>query len=135
MNRRAALLGMTNTRFASPSGLNDRGHSTARDVATMTRWAMASAAFRSLVRTRIHRVRLRRRRVALRNLNDLLWTYPGAVGVKTGFTYRAQWSLVAVARRGRATILGVLLHDRHRPFADGTVLLNYGFQRLRRAAA
>jgi D-alanyl-D-alanine carboxypeptidase (penicillin-binding protein 5/6) len=128
MNRRASELGMSKTRFASPSGLNDRGYSTARDVAVMTRWAIASSEFDQLVATKRHRVVLPTGSVQLRNLNDLLWIYQGALGVKTGYTRKAGWCLVALARRGNLTLLAVLLRDRHQPFADGAALLDYGFR-------
>lgn len=128
MNRRAAALGMGETRFASPNGLNDRGYSTARDVATLTGWAFRSPAFDRLVGTKRRRIVLSGKRVVLRNLNDLLWTYRGALGVKTGYTTKAGWCLAAIARRRDATLLEVLLHDRREPFADGAALLDYGFR-------
>lgn len=134
MNRAGASLGLAHTRFASPSGLNDRGYSTARDVATMTRWAYdVSPGFVALAATRHFTLRLPKHHRAehLRNLDDMLWDYRGAVGAKTGFTFRAGWCLAAVAVRGRHRVLAVVLGDRLEPYADGARLLDYGFRVLR----
>lgn len=132
MNGQAAALGMRETHFMSPNGLDDRGFSSARDVATMTRWALGSKAFASLVRLRHYTLRLPSgRRLKLTNLNNLLFTYQGAIGVKTGFTYKAGWSVAAAATRGHARVLAVVLGDKHQPFNDGRRLLDYGFRVLR----
>jgi D-alanyl-D-alanine carboxypeptidase (penicillin-binding protein 5/6) len=129
MTRRGREIGLANSRFASPSGLNDRGFSTARDVATMTRWALRSPAFTRIVGTRTYRLKVpSRRQLRLRNLNNLLFEYPGTIGVKTGFTYRSHWSLVGAAKRGGVRILVVLIGDPNLPFRDGEALLNYGFR-------
>jgi len=129
MTQRAAGLGMTNTWFASPSGLNDDGYSTARDLAVMTRWAYQSPTFASIVATKTYRVTMPSGdRVVLRNLNDLLFDYPGAIGAKTGYTSRSHWSLVGVATRGSTRLLVVILGDPAKPFTDGTKLLNWGFR-------
>jgi D-alanyl-D-alanine carboxypeptidase (penicillin-binding protein 5/6) len=71
------------------------------------------------------------KRVRLRNLNDLLFDYPGAIGVKTGYTSASHWSLVAVAKRGPIRIMVVLLSDRDHLFADGEALLDWGFDHER----
>jgi D-alanyl-D-alanine carboxypeptidase (penicillin-binding protein 5/6) len=128
MTMRAITIGLGNTRFASPNGLNDHGYSTARDVATMTRWAYGSPAFASIVATKTYALRLPSgKRARLRNLNRLLFEYPGAIGVKTGFTYVSHWSLVGVARRGTTRLMVVLLGDPNPPFRDGEALLTWAF--------
>jgi serine-type D-Ala-D-Ala carboxypeptidase (penicillin-binding protein 5/6) len=132
MNGQAAALGMRATHFMSPNGLDDRGLSSARDVATMTRWALGSKAFDSVVGLRHYTLRLPSgKRLKLTNLNDLLFTYPGAIGVKTGYTRVAGWSIAAAASRGRLSVLAVVLGDSNKPFNDGRRLLNYGFAVLR----
>lgn len=129
MTQRAVAIGLTDTRFASPSGLNDHGYSTARDVAAMTRWAYTSPTFAQIVATRWYSVRMPGNvDLRLRNLNSLLFDYPGAVGVKTGYTSRSHWSLVAVAKRGTTRLMVVLLGDPDKPFHDGKRLLNWGFR-------
>ncbi len=129
MTRRARALGMDDTRFASPSGLNDWGYSTAADVATMAGAAWRIPALASIVDTRYHTItRPSGKRVRLQNLNHLLFDYPGAVGMKTGYTDASHWSLVGVAARGRTRLLVVLLGDHDKPFDDGAALLNWGFR-------
>ena len=123
-------IGLTDTLFASPSGLNDKGYSTARDLAAMTEWAYRSPRFASIVATKRYTVTMPNRElVKLRNLNALLFDYSGAVGVKTGYTSESHWSLVAVAARGHTRILVVLLADPKVPFQDGQALLDWGFAR------
>jgi len=129
MTQRAIGLGLTDTWFASPSGLNDSGYSSARDVATMTRWAYNSPTFASIVATKSYKLEMPDgKHVRLRNLNDLLFDYPGAIGVKTGYTSRSHWSLVGVAKRGDTRIMVVLLGDPGKPFRDGSRLLDWGFR-------
>jgi D-alanyl-D-alanine carboxypeptidase len=129
MTSRARELGMDDTRFASPSGLNDWGYSTAADVATMAGAAWRIPKLASIVATRYHSItRPSGRRVRLRNLNDLLFDYPGALGMKTGYTDASHWSLVGLARRGGTRLLVVLLGDHDKPFDDGAALLNWGFR-------
>src|SRR5439155_810000 len=70
-------------------------------------------------------------RIQLRNLNDLLFDYPGAIGAKTGYTSRSHWSLVGVAKRGSTRLMVVLLGDPARPFGDGMKLLNWGLRVMR----
>lgn len=132
MTAQGVDIGLTDTSFASPSGLNDKGYSTAHDVAAMTRWAYESNRFASIVATKRYTVTMPGgARVRFHNLNALLFDYPGALGVKTGYTSDAHWSLVGVAQRGPVRILVVLLADPKIPFKDGTALLDWGFARER----
>jgi D-alanyl-D-alanine carboxypeptidase (penicillin-binding protein 5/6) len=129
MTQRARALGMDDTRFASPSGLNDWGYSTAADVATMAGAAWRIPTLASIVDTRYHTItRPSGKRVRLQNLNNLLFDYPGAVGMKTGYTDASHWSLVGLAARGKTRLLVVLLGDHDKPFDDGAKLLNWGFR-------
>jgi len=128
MTTQAIDIVLTDTWFASPSGLNDKGYSTARDLAAMTRWAYRSPTFASIVATKSYKLRMPSgKRVRLRNLNDLLFEYRGAIGVKTGYTSKSHWSLVGVAQRGSTRILVVLLADPRVPFRDGEALLDWAF--------
>lgn len=129
MNRRAARLGLRDTRFASPNGLDDRGYSTAVDLARLTLAAYDHPEFARLVGTRAAEVPAPRgppRR--LQNRNVLLWLYRGAVGVKTGFTTPAGHCLIAAARRGDRGFLTVVLGLPDEPFSEGATLLDYGFE-------
>jgi D-alanyl-D-alanine carboxypeptidase len=126
MNKRAVALGLDDTHYARPDGLDARGgYSTANDVLAVAREAMKHRVFRKIVRMRGGIVAGRRLYV----WNDLLSTYPGAIGVKTGHTDRAGWSEVAAAKRNGLVLYTVLLGSpsRERRNKDLTKLLNWGF--------
>ena len=128
MNAKARSLHLRDTRFASASGLDDRGHSSPRDLAALTRTAAALPLFDRIVRSRFHSIPAPSgapRRVE--NRNALLWLYPGATGVKTGFTTAAGNCLVATAEREGRTLVAVMLGDPKEPFDGAASLLNYGF--------
>jgi D-alanyl-D-alanine carboxypeptidase (penicillin-binding protein 5/6) len=130
MNRRAAALGLRNTSFVSPNGLDDRGHSTALDIATITRVAYRSAEFAAVVATKFRDIPAPSGpNRHIQNRNALLWLYPGAVGVKTGFTSAAGHCLVAAARRGSRALVSVVMGGptEQSSFDDAAALLNYGF--------
>ena len=132
MNARAAALGMTDTHFVNPIGLDDPGHYTsaadlARAAAELIRRfpevaAMAATPSLTLPATAAHHA------YALYNLNDLIRKYPGATGLKTGWTGRAGGCLIATATRdGRHLIVVVLASPRI--FDEAAALLDYGFAR------
>lgn len=137
MNTKAAQLGMKDTHFANPHGLDEDGHySTAYDLALLARYALQNPSFAQLVSRRKVQVTIRdgrTRRVVKRRVlkthNKLLDRFHGADGVKTGYTEAAGPSLVASARRGDRGLIAVLLNDPRR-FADAASLLEYGFQHL-----
>jgi D-alanyl-D-alanine carboxypeptidase (penicillin-binding protein 5/6) len=129
MNRRARDLGMDRTRFASPNGLDDAGFSSARDLARLTRAAFDARGFASIVATRFHTVRsLDAEPRIVQNRNALLWLYPDATGVKTGFTTAAGFCIVAAAERDGRRLVAVVLGESGEPFSDAAALLNYGFE-------
>lgn len=130
MNRRTRELGLRDTHFTSPSGVVDRGNfSTAWDLAAITRYAMQNPRFRTVVRTRIKRVSWAAPTYAkvYVNKNDLLGTYRGADGVKTGWTTLASHCLVASAERNGIRLLAIVLHADD-PYGDVRRLLDYGFR-------
>ncbi len=142
MNAKARELGMVNSRFANPHGLDEPSHyTTARDMATLTRAAMEHPTFAELVRTR--QVRLTVWKPGRRTLvpqarivqshNRLLGQLAGADGVKTGYTDSAGRCLVASASRGNHRLIAVLLNAPRR-WTDATALLEYGFGSIRDAA-
>jgi D-alanyl-D-alanine carboxypeptidase (penicillin-binding protein 5/6) len=131
MNAKARALGLRDTRFANPDGLDAPGHySSARDVTRLARTAMRNPAIRSIVQTTEAKISGGRR---LRTWNDLLYTFPGLLGVKTGHTNGAGWSQVAAARGPGfvvyATLLGEPTRDRRND--DLTQLLTWGISRFR----
>ena len=132
MNGRARELGMSDTSFASPHGLDDRGRSSATDVLALLRAVREHVTFRRLAASRFAVVRsdsapLRR----IQNRNVLLWLYPGASGVKTGSTAGAGFCLVATARRDGRELAVVILGGRDEVFSDAAALLNHGFAAYR----
>ncbi|HLH82132.1 MAG TPA: serine hydrolase [Trebonia sp.] len=139
MNATAARLGLRASRFSDFSGLPDPGpyttYSTARDLVSLGRDAMRLPLFRQIVATRVYRVAAGPGRQAhtWQNLNLLLARYPGAAGIKTGFTAAAGECLLFEARRGGRTLIGVVLHsspgDLNATFNDAIKMLNWGFSR------
>jgi serine-type D-Ala-D-Ala carboxypeptidase (penicillin-binding protein 5/6) len=128
MNARAEQLGMTRTMFTSPNGLDDTGYSSAADLVRLTRAAYRSPGFASVVATRFHAVEsLDAKPRIVQNRNVLLWLYPGAIGVKTGFTSPAGFCLVGAAQHGNERLVAVVLGAPSEPFSDAATLLNFGF--------
>jgi serine-type D-Ala-D-Ala carboxypeptidase (penicillin-binding protein 5/6) len=128
MNARARALGMEETTFTSPHGLDDRGLSSASDVLAMLREVREHTAFQRLVASRFVVVRSDSappRRI--QNRNVMLWLYPGASGVKTGSTAGAGYCLVVTARRGGRELAAVVLGGRGEVFSEAASLLNHGF--------
>lgn len=139
MNRKAARLGLHRTLFRDPAGLEDRGYSTARDVAAVVRAAYRQPLFARITATKFHKIPApsgRARRIQNRNI--LLWLYPGAIGAKTGFTTPARHCLVAAADREGTRLLAVALgsggDDAAGVFDDGAALLNFGYEAFQRTA-
>jgi serine-type D-Ala-D-Ala carboxypeptidase (penicillin-binding protein 5/6) len=139
MNATARKLGLGKTRFSDFSGLPDPGeyttYSTARDLISLGRNAMKLPLFRQIVASRTYRVAAGHghRAHVWQNLDLLLARYPGAVGIKTGFTDAAGECLLFEARRGGKTLIGVVLHssstDPNATFNDAIKMLNWGFSR------
>lgn len=123
MNLRAGELGMENTHFANPNGLDDPQHySSAYDMALLARAILDHPALSEMAATRS--ITLGKR--ALTNHNKLLWRYEGCVGLKTGYTQTAGRTLVSAAHRDGATLIAVTLHDPN-DWADHASLFDYGF--------
>jgi D-alanyl-D-alanine carboxypeptidase (penicillin-binding protein 5/6) len=132
MNIRARQLGLSDTHYARPDGLDAPGHvSSARDVTKLARLLMRRPIVRSIVR--MQRATIAGGRV-LHTWNDLLTTFPGVFGVKTGHTKAAGWNEVASVDRGGAVVYGTILGapDRATRNADLTALLRWGLSRYRR---
>ncbi|MBA3348137.1 MAG: D-alanyl-D-alanine carboxypeptidase [Actinobacteria bacterium] len=132
MNARALELGLTDTHFVNPDGLDAPGHvSSARDVTKLARVAMRKPFIRETVRLVTAEAAGRR----LTTWNDLLTQYPRVFGVKTGHTNGAGWSEVAAARGGGVTIYATLLGGATRDGrnADLAALLGWGLRQYRKA--
>lgn len=127
MNQRAAELGLVNTHFANPHGLDAPEHySSAADLVRLARTAMANPTFAKIVSTRERTVRGKLATYELRNTNRLLGTYPGVDGVKTGSTEGAGECLVTTAQRGEERIFTAVLGSTSR-FTDTRDLLDYSY--------
>jgi len=120
MNRRAELLGLACTHFVDPHGLDPRNRSCAVDIAALAIRAMAEPRLTRIARRSFARVWPGfGKTITLRSTNRLLrQRYPGAIGLKTGFTNRAGHCLVAVVERGSRRIAIVLLGSEFSAFAD-----------------
>jgi D-alanyl-D-alanine carboxypeptidase len=114
MNDKARLLGLRCTRFASPSGIDDRDRSCAADLAALTRIVIAKTRIARIVRKAHAAVRfpIKGGKLYLNNTNPLLrMDYPGTIGLKTGDTDLAGHCLIAVVHRGGRTIAAIVLHS------------------------
>jgi D-alanyl-D-alanine carboxypeptidase (penicillin-binding protein 5/6) len=133
MNDEARTLGLRQTHFASTSGVIDDGnYSTASDLAALTRVAMRNPRFRAIVRRQRIEVPWSAPTYAkvYVNKNRLLALYPGANGVKTGYTQRSGPCIVASAQRHGSWVIVVVLNSRNE-YADAERLLDLGFAAVR----
>ena len=123
MNETAARLGMKNSSFANPNGLNAEGHySTAYDMALLARACLKNETLAEMVSTKTITLGTR----TFTNHNKLLWRYEGCVGMKTGYTEKAGRTLVSAAEREGMTLICVTLNDPN-DWADHAALFDYGF--------
>lgn len=133
MNRNAGELGLDDTSFENPVGLDDPdNHSSARDLARMARVALSHPELREILGTASATIDTagtegaEGREIPLQSTNALLASYPAATGVKTGTTPAAGASLVASATRGDESYITVLLDAADR-FGSAAAGLEYGF--------
>jgi D-alanyl-D-alanine carboxypeptidase (penicillin-binding protein 5/6) len=134
LNGRAAELGLDGTRFANPCGLPQQGHvTTARDLLRMAEIAMAQPEFARRVALPAARLAtLDGRPLNVRTTNMLIGRFPGAIGVKTGYTSSAGKCLVALAERDGTRVVVVLL-DAPERWWTAAALLEESFHVARRA--
>jgi D-alanyl-D-alanine carboxypeptidase (penicillin-binding protein 5/6) len=131
MNRRARQLGLRDTHFARPDGLDAPGHySSARDLTLLGRVLMNKPFVRKTVRMRSATIAGGRH---LSTWNDLLGTFPGVIGVKTGHTSNAGWCQVAAVRGQGLTVYATILGEptRAQRNDDLSALLRWGLSRYR----
>jgi D-alanyl-D-alanine carboxypeptidase (penicillin-binding protein 5/6) len=137
MNREADSMGLENTHFENPAGLDSPEHySSARDMAEIARAAMRYPEFRDIVDTEQATVSTQSREIELLTTNYLLYTYGPATGVKTGTSLEAGPSLVASAKEGDESYIAVVLDangDQYR-FTAAQDVLDFGFADYEREA-
>ena len=124
MNQRAQGLGMKDTHFENPNGLDgDTHYSTAYDMALLARAVLENEILCEIVSTKSITVAGRN----LTNHNKLLWRYDGCVGMKTGYTDAAGRTLVSCAQRDGQTLICITLKDPN-DWDDHQALFDYGFE-------
>jgi D-alanyl-D-alanine carboxypeptidase (penicillin-binding protein 5/6) len=131
MNQKAKSIGLTDSHFVNPSGLDAPGHGmSAHDLAHVAAYldryypelaAIAATKDVAIAATALHKA------FYPHNLNHLLWTYPGVTGLKTGLTDNAGGCMLATATRGGRHLIVVVLNATGHSAADATLLLDYGF--------
>ncbi|MDP9434012.1 MAG: serine hydrolase [Actinomycetota bacterium] len=129
MNKTAQRLGALDTHAVNPSGLDARGQvSSPYDLAVLSRAGMQIPAFRRYVATRSASVSgPGGRRIETANHNRLLRNYPGALGIKNGWTSTAKASFVGAARRNGRTLVVSLMRTRPGVHREAATLLDWGF--------
>lgn len=130
MNEKAKLLGLEQTQFRNPHGLDEAGHyTTALDLAHLSAYALHNDTFKEIVRTRIKKVpnSIDKWNYQWLNKNKMLHLYEGADGVKTGYTSKALRCLVSSATRNGQQLVAVTLNDA-RDWEDHKKMFDYGFR-------
>lgn len=132
MNMKAKSIGLTSSHFANPSGLDAPGHGmSAHDLAHTAAYlgayypdlaAIAATRDMKISATATHKA------FQPHNMNRLLATYPGATGLKPGFTGDAGGCMLATATRGNRRLIAVVLNATLHSTEDAATLLNYGFR-------
>lgn len=135
MNARAAGMGLSDTRFVTPNGLDAEGHyTTARELCLIAREAMKDPDFREIVSARYYRAERGETPRTFNNKNRLLTSFEGAIGVKTGYTSSAGRCLVFAAERDGMLMIGVLLNCRPM-FETASAMLASAFESFTAVAA
>ena len=133
MNKRAKEIGMNNTNFVTPSGLDDPDHySTAYDMALLMKECLKNKKFREIsgsVSMTVSFVSPQDKAVTYQNHNRLLSSYEYCISGKTGYTESAGRCLVTASRKNGVTLIAVTLNDRN-DWKDHTSLYDFGFGKV-----
>lgn len=132
MNARACSLGLTQTSFENPHGLDgDKHYTTARELAVIAKVALENEELARIFATPKMYIRFERDGITterlLVNHNRMLRLYDGAIGVKTGYTKKSGRCLVSCARRNGMTFIAVTL-DAPDDWQDHAMMLDFGFE-------
>ena len=133
MNQKAEELGLTNTHFVTPHGLDNPNHyTTAYELAKITDYALKNETIAKIVKTKTATININGSPMQINNTNELLGNVDGVYGVKTGFTNNAGRCLVTSVKRGDMDLIIVVLgadtrKDRAR---DSMKLIEYAYKRF-----
>ena len=130
MNAKALELGLTNTHFETPHGLDSNEHyTTAYELAILSNYALNNPTFAKIVGTKNYTITINGSPKALSNTNELLGNMEGVYGIKTGFTNGANRCLVTACKRNNIDIICVVLGADTKKFRtiDSIKLINYVF--------
>ena len=131
MNQKAQELGLTNSHFESPHGLDSDGHyTTAYELALLSNFALKNPTFFNIVGTKNYTITINGYPKTLSNTNELLGNLNGVYGIKTGFTNGANRCLVTACKRGDMDIICVVLGADTKNFRtkDSIKLIEYTFK-------
>lgn len=140
MNQKAEELGLVNTHFVTPNGLDaDEHYTTAKELCHIAAYAIQNEAFCDIIRTPSHAFHSlnKNRSFQVRNKDAFLTSYDGAIGIKTGFTGNAGYCFCGAATRNGTTLISSVLacgwppHKTYK-WADTRKLMDYGFQAFTR---
>ena len=130
MNAKAAELGLVNTHFETPHGLDsDKHYTTAYELALLSNYALNNKIFAQIVGTKEYTITINNSPKQLSNTNELLGNFAGIYGIKTGFTNGANRCLVTACKRNDIDIICVVLGADTKKFRtkDSVKLINYIF--------
>lgn len=130
MNEKAQELGLENTHFTNPLGLDEEGnYSSAGDLAVIAREAMRDPQFADMVSTQEATISTQNREIELFNTNELLYAYPVSTGIKSGSSPQAGPSVVASAEDDGRSYIAVVIGAASAQGASGDAMavLQYGF--------
>lgn len=134
MNEKAYNLGLLNTHFETPHGLDaDEHYTTAYELALLSNYALKNKTFSQIVGTKNYTVTINSTPKALSNTNELLGNFDGIYGIKTGFTNGANRCLVTSCKRNNMDIICVVLGADTKNFRtqDSIKLINYVFENFK----
>ena len=131
MNKKALSLGLKNTHFESPHGLDsDEHYTTAYELSLLADYALKNELFAKIVNTKFYSIKINNDIKELKNTNELLGNLNGIYGIKTGFTNGANRCLVTACKRNNMDIICVVLGCDTKKFrtSDSTKLIEYVYK-------
>lgn len=139
MNAKAVELGCTKTNFVTPNGLDSKEHyTTAKELCIIAAYAIKNSQFLKIIRTPNYQFsnRAGTKKYQVRNHDAFLTSYPGAIGIKTGFTGNAGYCFCGAAKKGNQTLITSVLACGWPPnkswkWKDTKKLMNYGFENFK----